>query len=107
MVKSGEEAMIPADIHDEPAEDGKQEGNIYAKFLQCLVPKTNCRVLRDKDIKFQHTHSSLHPTRLYHSVFNIFLYASETAFMGNKSSTAAKSMVCGWQRSGRSTGVRE
>lgn len=47
--------MIHADIHVGPTEDGKQEGNIYAKLLQCLVPKTNWSALRDKDIKFQHT----------------------------------------------------
>lgn len=52
--------MIHADIHQEPTKDGKQEGNIYAKLLQCLLPKTNWSTLRDKDIKFQHTHTHVH-----------------------------------------------
>lgn len=47
--------MIRADIHVGPTEDGKQEGDIYAKLLQCLVPKTNWSALRDRDIKFQRT----------------------------------------------------
>lgn len=33
-----------------PNEGGEQEANIYEKPLQCLVPKTNCSTLRDKDI---------------------------------------------------------
>lgn len=79
--------MIHADIHVGPTEDGKQEGNIYAKLLQCLVPKTNWSALRDKDIKFQRTPTSPPSHRLQHSVFNVVLYASETVFTENKAST--------------------